>query len=357
MRHTSLYRLFWRKDVRVYLCQETVTHTLKQWVLLCAVQALHTRPHPELLQQAIVNQRRSGRAEARSASPPRLHPPHYDHPPRLHQSGDDGGRRFLVANPDILESTAASRPQNLSPLDRAGGHVSLDGSRMSPPHEAHVSSQYRHSQYSVHPPPYQHGFDLKDFHQFGVMDITEDRAERAQPAHRRHHTTLLGPVIVSPPSPNTVSVEMFPSNFSESGTVEGRKADRDIVNGSQEEGGSTSYLDLFERRPLETDSINNRGESTPLSDQSSILVPRHSACDILPSLVKRMQNQLQSKDVPRSYPAKPTARPQYSRSNEASLHCDELNLPPHRPLSKLEKAVLRLTEFGGSADLSRVQLA
>jgi len=39
------------------------------------------------------------------------------------------------------------------------------------------------------------------------------------------------------------------------------------------------------------------------------------------------------------------------------LHRDELDVPPHKMLSRMEKAILRRIEFGQNIDLSKIQLS
>ena len=56
--------------------------------------------------------------------------------------------------------------------------------------------------------------------------------------------------------------------------------------------------------------------------------------------------------VPRIRPARSFRIP--NTEEEAPLHIDELNVPPPKPLSKMEKALLRRVEFGSNIDYSKL---
>ena len=316
-----------------------------------------------------------GRVGPRSPSPPHLYLPPY-HPMRPHQNQYDEGRQ-LATNPD---TTAASRPQDAPALDGGSSQSYSHSSRMSP-----RSSPGRYAQYPVHPT--SRGFGETGFHQFGVMDCSENWAGHTQRVHHSYQGTLASTNIVSPSTASTVSVEtppIGPRHYSDA--VEGlhlgsgpkesdtdhvlkpvanedHKADIEVVSEPQEEGGLSSYSDIFFSRPmavlLEGDSANGSGAGTPLSDHSSILVPWQALLNATSSVVKQKKIQDQPTNpqlagttyIP---PTIPTSRPR-SQSKEAPLHCDELNVPPRKPLSRMEKAILRRIEFGPNVDFSKAQ--
>ena len=331
-----------------------------------------------------------GRPRAGSVPRPRLVIPQ-DPPPPSHPSGDNGRRRRTVANPDVM---AGSRPQELPRLNghpdhEPDRHAYFHGSRMSPVRETPLPS------YPMRPPPIpapQRGLAP---HQFVPPDSPEDGPLHARKGHYSFQTTLTSPTIVSPPTPSTVFEEMPPSGFlvgikgsrlhdsigshlksdakkpdvepvpvRDAGTEEkGRGADPEGVSGGvgkpREDGRDTMYSDLFEGRgatSLELESITSRREGTPFSDRSEILVPRGTASDVLSSMAMARKAQSRPAHPPSALPTRPTSRPR-SRSEEESLHCDELNVPPHKSLSKMEKAILRRIEFGQNIDFLRVQLS
>jgi hypothetical protein len=328
----------------------------------------------------------------RPPSPPRLYLPP-DHPLRLQQHRHDEGRRPLVTNPDKLESVAASRPQDAPAVDGLGGPFCTPSSSMSPPREIPRSSPVRYPQPPSYTNPSQRGFEETVFDQLGgFVDSPEDRVGHTQEARNSYVETLASPTTVPPPTPSTVSVENPPIWHSrgtkgsrryavdgvhlksglkgldadfmrESGADEDYTPDLEaLIKKSQEEGGGSPYSDLFERRMatlLEMDSRNSSGAGTLLSDQSSILVPRQT----LPLSSVAKQKQAQNRpvdpllvDISRMPPTRPTSRPR-SHSGEEPLHCDELGVSPHKPLSRMEKAILRRIEFGPNVDFSKTQLS
>jgi heat shock protein 1/8 len=58
--------------------------------------------------------------------------------------------------------------------------------------------------------------------------------------------------------------------------------------------------------------------------------------------------------IPPVVPARSWAVP--TAEEEAPLHVDELTIPPRKPLSKMEKALLRRAEFGSNVDHARIPL-
>ena len=324
------------------------------------------------------------RVGPRSPSPPHLYLPPY-HPLRSHQNKYDEGRR-LVTNPD---TTAAPRPQDAPALDGANGQSYSHSSRMSPRNEIPRPSPGRSAQYPVYPTSSQRRFEETGFHQFGVMGCSENRAGYTQGVHHSYQGTLASTNIVSPSTASSVSVQTppiwrsggnkGPRHYSdaaegfhlgsgpnverESGANEDHKADIEVVSKPQEEGGLSPYSDIFFSRPmailLEADSANGSGAGTPLSDDSSILVPWQALLNATSSVVKQKKIQDQPTNsqlagttyIPRT---KPTSRPR-SQSKEAPLHCDELTVPPRKPLSRMEKAILRRIEFGPNVDFSKAQ--
>ena len=331
---------------------------------------------------------------------PRLYIPH-DHPPPSHQSETSGRRPLFVTNANNLETVSGLRPQNIPALDGNPNNESdslayFRGSRMSPPTEAPLSSQARYPQRPIRqqPPPfYQRGFDERVSHQSGVMDGPEDRAGHTRMAHYSYQTTHASPTVVSPSTPSTLYEESSPRRVSGGkkgtnihdgtwshppsdprypaiGHVRESGADRrvspEFVGRPQEEDRDTQSSDFFDGRghpSLEIDSVNSLREGTPFSDRSSILGPRQTSPDALSSTAKLTQRRPtnghpQSADIPLIKSTEPTLRPRpRSHSEEESLHRDELDMPPHRALSKMEKAILRRIEFGPNVDLSRVELS
>ena len=265
---------------------------------------------------------------------------------------------------------------------------------MSPHNEIPRSSLGRNAQYPVHPTSSQRGFEETGFHQFGVMDSSENRARHTQGVHHSYQETLANTNIVSPSTSSTVSVgtppiwcsgetkgprhysdavegfrlgpgpkEIDVDRVRESGANEDHKAELEVVSKPQEEGGLSSYSDIFFSKPmavlLEADSANGSGAGTPLSDHSSILVPWQAFLNATSSVAKQKKIPDQPTNpqlVGATYipPTKPTSRSR-SQSKEAPLHCDELNVPPRKPLSRMEKAILRRIEFGPNVDFSKAQ--
>lgn len=231
-----------------------------------------------------------------------------------------------------------------------------------------------------------------DFSPFGVVDRLEDQAEHARPPSYTYLATLSSPTIVLPPTPSTVFEETplsrlsggtketriydvnwprFPPNHErpdidrvrELGADEDRRVNPDLVSKSQEEGKDASYSDLFEKPMgafLETGSVNSSGAGTPLSDQSSILVPRRTSHEALLSVAKKAQDlpaNPQLAAIPHVPSTTPTSRSRLQPEEVPYLHRDELNLPPHKPLSRMERAILRQVEFGSKVDFLTLQLS
>ena len=291
------------------------------------------------------------------------------------------------------------RPPDVPPLNghsdhEPDRHYSHGGARMSPltPLPSYSLNPQRPIRVPPLPSPQRGSERRVPHHQFGALDSPEDGPGYARTAHYSYQTTLTSPTIVSPPTPSTVFEEnphgsWFPPGGAKAsklhvtngphlesdpktpgiGPVRTAGADKD--RGADPEGMGMGksreeaiYADIFEGRgvtSLDLDSVNSRREDTPFSDRSSILVPRGAPSDILSSMVRMAQHRptnLHSADVPVMLPTRPTSRPR-SQSEEESVHCDELNVPPPKPLSKMEKAILRRIEFGQNIDFSRVQLS
>lgn len=222
------------------------------------------------------------------------------------------------------------------------------------------------------------------------MDTPEDRAEHSRAAHLSYQTTLTSPTIVSPPTPSTVFDEHSPSGFPvgikgptvhaangshfepdlkmpmpdtrrhvrEPGADDARKAGPEValMQKAREEGRDTLYSDLFEGRV----SVTSRREGTPYSDNSSVLIPRGTSSEALSSMAKKAQNRPTNPsrvDIPLMLPTRPAQPRSPSEEEENSLHGDELNIPLHKPLSRMEKAILRRVEFGQNIDFSKIQLS
>jgi len=337
-----------------------------------------------------------GRTKPGAIPLPRLYIPG-DAPPRSHQSGGEGRRPSVISH-DALEGIARSRSQGTHTLDgtpenEPDRHFYSHGSSLSPSIDNPLSSEARDPQRPFRAPPLpnsQHGFEKRVPHQPGdFMDSPEDRSGYTRMAHYSYQTTLTSPTIVSPPTPSTVYEEnpfsgplggikgtrLHVANVShfdeksnighrvrESGADVHRRVDPELVGKPREDRSDTMYSDLFGGRGatyVETDSVNSRREGTPFSDTSSVLIPRRAPSDALSSMTKKGQNRptnLQRAEIPLAIPTRPTSRP-LSQTEEESLHCDELNMPLQRALSKMEKAILRRTEFGQNIDLSRIQLS
>ena len=330
-----------------------------------------------------------GRSRAGSVPRPRLVIPQ-DPPLPSHQSADGGRRRRIVANPDAM---AGSRPQDLPrpnghPDHEPDRHAYFHGARMSPLRETPLPSYPRDPQRPMRPPPIPSPQRGLAPHQFAPPDSPEDAPLHARKGHYSFQTTLTSPTIVSPPTPSTVFEEMPPGGVlvgtkgprlhdsigshlkSESkkpelepvrdaGAEKARGADPEAMGrpAPREDGRDTMYSDFFEGRgatSLELESINSRREGTPFSDRSEILVPRGTSSDVLSSMARKAQSR--PTNLPSTLSTRPMSRPR-SQSEEESLHCDELNVPPPKSLSRMEKAILRRVEFGQNIDFLRVQLS
>jgi hypothetical protein len=318
---------------------------------------------------------------------PRLYIPS-DAPLRPYQGGGEVGRRPSVTSSNALEGMAGLRSRDIRALDRTldnepDGHFYFHGSQLGPGQETPPSSQ---RPFRAPPPPHS---QLGIPHQFGdSMDSPTDRTGYGRTAHYSYQTTLTSPTIVSPPTPSTifeegpgfpggikgsrfhvVNASHFESDLHEKSDMGHRRADPEgVVGKPRDECRDTMYSDFFGGRGttyLETDSVNSRRADTPFSDKSSVLIPRRASSDALSSMAKMAQNRptnVQCADIPLMVPTKPTSRPtsrprSYAEEEEEPLHCDELNAPPHKALSKMEKAILRRIEFGQNIDLSRIQLS
>ena len=347
-----------------------------------------------------INNSRSGELPARSRSRtttlPRLQIPD-DAPPLPSYQSRGEGRRPSVVSSNVLEGMAGPRSQDIYSLDRTldnepDRHFYSHNSNLSSTKETSFPSQARDSQRPFRATPLtqsQRGSEKRIPHQFlESMDSPDDRTAYARMPHYSNQTARTSPTIVSPPTPSTVFEENPPNFFHGwnkgsklhvvnasylgsdhghhmrgSGGDEHRKADHpETVHKSREEGGDTMYSDIFGSRGatyLETDSVHNLREGTPFSDSSSVLIPRRASSDALSSMVKKAQNwstYLHRGDIPLIVPTRPASRPR-SQPKEEPLHCDELNMPPNRALSRMEKAILRRVEFGQNIDLSRIQLS
>ncbi len=263
---------------------------------------------------------------------------------------------------------------------------------MSPRKEVPRSSPGQCAQHPIYPISSQRGFEEAVFHQFGVMGSPENRAGHVQGVHHSYQGTFASPSTVPSSTPSTVSVETptswrsgeatGPRHYAvegfhlgsgpkeldvdyvrKSGANEDYRADVEVVSKSQEGDEVSPYADIFFSRPMavlmEADSVNGSGEGTPLSDHSSILVPWQALLNATSSVVKQKTTQdrptnLQLADIPCLPPTEPMSRPR-SQSKEGPLHCDELNVPPRKPLSRMEKAILRRIEFGPNVDFSKAQ--
>jgi hypothetical protein len=102
---------------------------------------------------------------------------------------------------------------------------------------------------------------------------------------------------------------------------------------------------------LEAEALNAARAGTPGSIYSSNL-----ANNITPVVKQKLSSEVPRAPgvtaplrLPRS-PRRPNAE------DEASLYVDELNAPSRKPLSKMEKALLRRVEFGSNVDHSNLQL-
>jgi hypothetical protein len=119
---------------------------------------------------------------------------------------------------------------------------------------------------------------------------------------------------------------------------------------------------LFKTRGRDTvfeaaGALNSARSRTPVSDRSSSLAQGRGSSSIITPLFKEKFNGI---DVPRTVVIPPVqATGSLTMANaeeEAPLHVDELNVPSRKPLSKMEKALVRRVEFGTNMDYSRIQL-
>ena len=333
---------------------------------------------------------------SRSPSPPHLYLPSL-HPLRSHQNKHDEARRFGT-NTDTLGSMAVSIPQDAPTQDVPSGPFDSHNSRMSHRKEIPRSS-------SLPDPNPQRSIHQTTSHTQGTYHIDQE--------------TIASPTVISPLTPPTVSAETPPiwhstrvkgprhyavdSSHLRSGSkqldvdhVREIRADQDqdqdhtrdleIVNQSQEEGIASSYSEIFFAKPmavlLAADSLSSSGAATPLSGQSSLLDPWRGAgmndsSSAAEQEQRQRQNEVQDRPMNPQHagipylhipPPPPSPPPAYnnrptpgqeseseSESKERPLHCDELNVSPRKPLSRMEKAILRRIEFGPNVDLLKAQ--
>lgn len=299
----------------------------------------------------------SGRVGPRSPSPSRLDSPH-DHPFRSHERGDHGGRQFFLTNPDILDSKTASRPQDAPGLDGLGDHPGARIPRANPPTRALLSSTGPYLLHPIHPVSSQRRFEESVYPTIVPPPITSMETPPGMPSggyKEYKHYVANGSHLEDHRGSDI-------GRMRESGAHKDQRLYPEYVSKAQEEGWDVSYSDLFERRIAtisETDSATRSGAGTPLSDQSAVLAPSRASPGALSSMAKKTPNRPtnpQLAGIPHIPSTSPTSRPR-SPAEEKNLHCDELNLLLHKPLSRMEKAILRRIEFGQNADFSRIQLS
>ena len=252
----------------------------------------------------------------------------------------------------------ASRPQDAPALDGLGDHLYDRISRMGPPRRALLSSPGRYLQRLIHPTSSQRDFEVSVCPTVVPPPIPSIKPPLGTPSGD------------SLESKNYVSNASHPKDHKkpdvdrmrESGAEEEHRLEPEYVNRAQEEGWDAPYSDLFERRMAtitESNSVEHSGAGTPLSDQSSVLALRRISPDVPPPMPKTTQSRPTNPQlawISHIPPTTPAQRPRLP-DEEEFLHCDELNVPPHRPLSRMEKAILRRVEFGQNVDFSRIQLS
>ena len=119
---------------------------------------------------------------------------------------------------------------------------------------------------------------------------------------------------------------------------------------SQHEEGVTSDRDLKVRGRGTVEAAQSTGPGTP--------VPNHPSN--LTNITTTVPKTVNVTQVPQTVVA-PLIRPARSSRNpnvedEAPLHIDELNVPSRKPLSRMEKALLRRVEFGSHVDYTNLQV-
>ena len=252
----------------------------------------------------------------------------------------------------------ASRPQDAPALDGLGDHLYDRISRMGPPRRALLSSPGRYLQRLIHPTSSQRDSEVSVYPTVVPPPIPSIKPPLGTPSGDSVGSKHYVPNASHPKDHKKPDVD----RMRESGAEEERRPDPEYVSRAQEEGWDAPYSDLFERRMAtitESNSVEHSGAGTPLSDQSSVLPPRRTSPDVPPPTAKKAQNRPTNAQlacilhIPTTTPT-PRQRPP---AEEELLHCDELNVPPHRPLSRMEKAILRRVEFGQNVDFSRIQLA
>ena len=121
----------------------------------------------------------------------------------------------------------------------------------------------------------------------------------------------------------------------------------------QNKGGGTTDRDLLKERGrgilLEAaEALSSARAGTPGSIQSPNLT------NTTTPVFKTKVNSIELPGTP-VRPARSLKMP--SAEDEVSIHVDELNVPSRKPLSRMEKALLRRVEFGSNVDHSKLQLA
>ena len=119
---------------------------------------------------------------------------------------------------------------------------------------------------------------------------------------------------------------------------------------SQHDEGVTSDQDLKVRGRGTVEAAQSRGPGTP--------VPNHPSN--LTTITTTVPKEANVTQVPQRVVA-PLIRPARSLRNpnaedEAPLHIDELNVPSRKPLSRMEKALLRRVEFGSHIDYTNLRV-
>ena len=253
----------------------------------------------------------------------------------------------------------ASKPQDASALDGLGDHLYDRISRMGPPRRALLSSPGRYLQRLIHPTSSQRDFEVSVCPTVVLPPPTPSiKPPLGTPSGDSVESKHYVPNASHPKDHKKPDVDRMRG----SGAEEERRLDPEYVSRAQEEGWDAPYSDLFERRMAtitESNSVEHSGAGTPLSDQSSVLPPRRTSPAVPPPIAEKTQNRptnAQLAHIPHITSTTPAPRPRLL-AEEALLHCDELNVPPHRPLSRMEKAILRRVEFGQNVDFSRIQLS
>ena len=119
----------------------------------------------------------------------------------------------------------------------------------------------------------------------------------------------------------------------------------DALNGYQHEGNVTSDRGR---------KVRGRGSVEALQSSSPGRTVSNSPSNLATAVFKEVNptRATQAVVVPRIRPAKSLRMP--NTEEEAPLHIDELNVPPPKPLSRMEKALLRRVEFGSNTDYTKL---